>query len=108
MEELNENRECIRKIDEMLEPYSEQIAADQSSLRNELIRFFQLDSDDPKVLEESLKQMWARVGGLQNAITNLNAAGRGSETINYCIEIAIIRDLRLETMDRIKVLNSGN
>ncbi len=105
IEELKENQECVKKISEILEPYSERIKELHIGVdRNELIRYFRLDSDDPDLLEEALKAMWGRVGDLQNAVTAYKSRGMSKEAFEYESEIKELRQLRIETRARIDEL----
>jgi len=108
IEELKENQECVKKITEILEPYSERIKElHVGADRDELIRYFRLDSDDPELLEEALKAMWGRVGDLQNAVTAYKSRGKDSEAFKYESEINELRKLRVETRARIDELRKG-
>ena len=105
IEELKENQECIKKIDSILEPYSERISTMKVGAdREKIIKYFKLDSDDPEVLEDSLKKMWARVGDLQNAVTVIREKGDEKELFEYESEITELRKLRIETKARIAEL----
>jgi len=69
-----------------------------------LIRYFHLDSDDPEVLEQALKDMWKRVGLLENGVVSALTAGDMREKSELEAEIREIRRLRVETLKRVDEL----
>jgi hypothetical protein len=89
----------------MLEPYSDRVKDLAVPVdRVGLIKAYKLDSDNPEVLEEALRQIWFRVALLQNAAVAANEAGDEKEVVEIEAEIAEIRQLRLDTQRRIKEL----
>jgi len=70
--------------------------------REELIEHFNLRSEDPKELDDAMKLMFDRVGMLQNAIVSANNAGNEREAFELELELLEIRDLRNETLARLR------
>ncbi len=101
---MKKNRECVEKIDEILADHAEEVAEIKAGIvdRNELIEYFKLDSDDLYVLEEALKQMYDRVGMLQNAIITARNNGEMKEAFELEVELVEIRELRKETLLKMK------
>jgi len=108
LEELNSNRACVAEIDRILEDYSDRIQAIKSEIvdREELIEHFNLKSEDRQELDEALKLMFDRVGMLQNAIVSANNQGNKREAFELSMELIEIRELRNETLARIRKMDS--
>jgi len=66
-----------------------------------LIKYFNLESNDPAVLEESLKSMWSRAGSLEISVVQAVKRGDFKEKAELEAEVREIR--RLETMTREKI-----
>ena len=92
-----------------MEPYVDRIAELKSEIvnRDELIEHFKLNMDDVATLEEGLKQMFDRVGMLQNAIVSARNSGDKKEAFELELELIEIRELRNETIARVKELKNG-
>ena len=92
-----------------MEPYADRIAELKSEIvnRDELIEHFKLNMDDVATLEEGLKQMFDRVGMLQNAIVSARNSGDKKEAFELELELIEIRELRNETIARVKELKNG-
>ena len=92
-----------------MEPYADRIAELKSEIvnRDELIEHFKLNMDDVATLEEGLKQMFDRVGMLQNAIVSARNSGDKKEAFELELELIEIRELRNETLARVKELKNG-
>ncbi len=99
----------MAKLEAELEPYVDRIAELKSEIvnRDELIEHFKLNMDDVATLEEGLKQMFDRVGMLQNAIVSARNSGDKKEAFELELELIEIRELRNETIARVKELKNG-
>ncbi len=99
----------MAKLEAELEPYADRIAELKSEIvnRDELIEHFKLNMDDVATLEEGLKQMFDRVGMLQNAIVSARNSGDKKEAFELELELIEIRELRNETIARVKELKNG-
>ena len=99
----------MAKLEAELEPYADRIAELKSKIvnRDELIEHFKLNMDDVATLEEGLKQMFDRVGMLQNAIVSARNSGDKKEAFELELELIEIRELRNETLARVKELKNG-
>ena len=99
----------MAKLEAELEPYADRIAELKSEIvnRDELIEHFKLKMDDVATLEEGLKQMFDRVGMLQNAIVSARNSGDKKEAFELELELIEIRELRNETIARVKELKNG-
>ena len=98
----------MAKIDEMLEPYAERVKElDNMVDESELIAFFHFDSDDIEVLEQGLKDSWARVGMLENAAINAGKQGNIQEKIELESEVRALSKLRSETTKKIAELKKS-
>ncbi|MBO4356574.1 MAG: hypothetical protein J5813_00170 [Candidatus Methanomethylophilaceae archaeon] len=99
----------MAKLEAELEPYADRIAELKSEIvnRDELIEHFKLNMDDVATLEEGLKQMFDRVGMLQNAIVSARNSGDKKEAFELELELIEIRELRNETLARVKELKNG-
>ncbi len=108
MQEMKENRACVAKIDETLEGYSSRVEEIKNEVvnRQELIDYFKLNSDDPEEIEEGLKQMWQRVGMLQNAMISAESSGNDKDRFEFAVEISVIRELRTEVNERLASLKA--
>ena len=107
-EELKSNRECVAEIDRLLEGYEDRIEKIRSEIvnRDELIEHFNLKSEDKAELETALKLMFDRVGMLQNAIVTANNQGNKREAFELGMELIEIRELRNETLVKIREMDS--
>ena len=99
----------MAKLEAESEPYADRIAELKSEIvnRDELIEHFKLNMDDVATLEEGLKQMFDRVGMLQNAIVSARNSGDKKEAFELELELIEIRELRNETLARVKELKNG-
>ena len=99
----------MAKLEAELEPYADRIAELKSEIvnRDELVEHFKLNMDDVATLEEGLKQMFDRVGMLQNAIVSARNSGDKKEAFELELELIEIRELRNETIARVKELKNG-
>ena len=99
----------MAKLEAELEPYADRIAELKSEIvnRDELIEHFKLNMDDVATLEEGLKQMFDRVGMLQNAIVSARNSGDKKEAFELELELIEIRELRNETIARVKEPKNG-
>ena len=99
----------MAKLEAELEPYADRIAELKSEIvnRDELIEHFKLNMNDVATLEEGLKQMFDRVGMLQNAIVSARNSGDKKEAFELELELIEIRELRNETIARVKELKNG-
>lgn len=103
MEEMKANRECVAKLDGILLGYQDEIQAIKDSIasKEELRRYFGMDSDDRTTLEGAQQEIWIRVGLLQNAAVAAANAGDAKEKFEYDVEISVLKELRLELIDRL-------
>lgn len=65
-----------------------------------------MDSEDPAVLDEALKQMWSRAGSLEISVVQAVQKGDFKEKAELEAEVREIR--RLETMTREKIRELKN
>lgn len=73
----------------------------------ELIEHFHLDSDDPEVLDKSLKDMWQRVGMLENGAANAAKNGNTREKVELEAEVRALSKLRAQTLQKIERLKKS-
>lgn len=100
---MKANRECVAKLDETLANYQDEIEEIKNSIvsRAELRKYFSMDSKNRKTLEGAQQEIWIRVGLLQNAAVAAAKAGDDNEKFEYEVEISILKELRLELIDRL-------
>lgn len=108
LEELKKNKACVAEIDKKLEGYEDRLDAIRAQIvdRGELIEHFKLNSEDKDELEDALKLMFDRVGMLQNAIVVANNQGNRREAFELSMELIEIRELRNETLARLRKMDS--
>jgi len=96
----------LEKIDSILDGYKEVVAKITTVDTEGLIKYFKLDSDDPAVLEEALKQMWARAGSLEISVVQAVQKGDFKEKAELEAEVREIRRLEIMTHDKIRELKN--
>ncbi len=105
---MDENRACVKELDEKLSGYEDRLDKIKSDIvnRQELIDFFELDTDDVEKLETALKLMFDRVGQLQNAIVIAQNQNDEKEVFELNLELITIGELRNETLIKLNDLKS--